>query len=617
MTDALPPAITSDTFTATQSGGASGFTASGSGNINDTVNLPAGSSITYTLNANIASNATGNLVNTATVTAPPGVTDPNPGNNSATDSDALTPQVTLAVVKTDGSATYTPGGTATYTVTVTDTGASDAADVSVSDALPGGVTLTASVTCVANGGTTSCGTVTGSIGGTGFGATGATVGSGLGNSLVFTVPVAFASDLTTDPLVNTATATDLATNATASGFDSDSLAPQVTLAVAKTDGSTTYTPGGTATYTITVTHGGLSDATNVTVSDALPAGVTLTGTVTCLANGTAGCGTVTGLAGQTNLGATGAQIAAGPGNSLVFTAPVAFAAGLMTDPLVNTATATDLLSGAIGSGIDSDGRSPQVTLAVIKTDGSPTYTPGGTATYTVTITDTGLTDALNVSVADALPAGVTLTASATCVATGVANCGAVTGGAGQSNVSATGATVGAGGGSSLVFTVPVAFDSNLADNPLVNAATAMDLASGATGSGSDSDTRAAQAVLAVTKTDGSATYTPGGTATYTIVVTNAGPSDALNTTLSDALPAGVTLTANATCVAAGTASCGVVTGDGRPDEPRYVRRIDRRGRGQFAYLYRARGVCVEFDQQPADQYRNCDRPRQRSGDGER
>ena len=85
------------------------------------------------------------------------MTDPNLSNNSATDTTPLAPQVTLAVVKTDGSLTYTPGGIATYTVTVTDTGASDAADVTVSDSLPPGVTLTANVTCVANG-SASCGT---------------------------------------------------------------------------------------------------------------------------------------------------------------------------------------------------------------------------------------------------------------------------------------------------------------------------------------------------------------------------------------------------------------------------------------------------------------------------
>jgi len=51
--------------------GASGFTASGSGDINDSsVNLPAGGSVTYTVHATVAASATGTLDNTATVTAP-------------------------------------------------------------------------------------------------------------------------------------------------------------------------------------------------------------------------------------------------------------------------------------------------------------------------------------------------------------------------------------------------------------------------------------------------------------------------------------------------------------------------------------------------------------------
>ena len=79
----MPAAIASDTFTAVATGGASGFTASGSGNINDTVNLPVGSTITYTVVANISGSASGNLVNTATVTRAGRRDRPESGQQSA------------------------------------------------------------------------------------------------------------------------------------------------------------------------------------------------------------------------------------------------------------------------------------------------------------------------------------------------------------------------------------------------------------------------------------------------------------------------------------------------------------------------------------------------------
>jgi uncharacterized repeat protein (TIGR01451 family) len=87
VTDNFPSVFTGVTFTATQMGGASGFTASGSGNIRDTVTMPVGSRISYTASGSISPSARGPLSNTATVTVPGGVTDPNPANNSATDTD--------------------------------------------------------------------------------------------------------------------------------------------------------------------------------------------------------------------------------------------------------------------------------------------------------------------------------------------------------------------------------------------------------------------------------------------------------------------------------------------------------------------------------------------------
>ncbi len=561
VTDPLPEGVTlGGTVTCTVAGTATCGTVTGIagqtslGTTGATIAAGAGNSLTFTVPVNYASSMTAaTLVNTVDVS------DPASPPASASDSSTRQTSVALVVTKTDGSDTYTPGGTATYVVTVENSGPSDAADVTVSDTLPAGVTLTATVTCTANG-VATCGAVTGSNGQASFGATGATLGAGAGDSLVFTVPVAFAAGMIADPLVNTASATDVATGATANGNDSDALAAQVSLAVTKTDGSNTYTPGGNATYTVAVRNGGLSTANAVTVTDSLPAGVTLSGTVSCAASGASSCGTVSGVAGQTSFGATGAIVAAGAGNQIVFTVPVTFAAAMNTEPLVNTATTADGPSGATGSGSDSDARSAQVTLVVTKTDNSETYVPGGTGLYVVTLRNTGTSDALDITLNDPLPVGVALTGAVQCVANGIATCGAVTGSAGQTTFGTTGAGLGTDAGDSLVFTAPVAFASSLADDPLVNTATATDLASGATASGSDSDTLPANVSLAVTKTDGTSTYVPGGNGAYTIVVTNTGNSDAVNVSVNDTLPAGVVIDGAVTCSVTGDASCGVISG---------------------------------------------------------
>ena len=302
--------------------------------------------------------------------------------------------------------------------------------------------------------------------------------------------------MTTDPLVNTATANDVPSGAAGSGSDSDVRAAQVTLAVSKTDGSVTYTPGGAATYSIVVGNTGASNALDVAVADPLPAGVTLTAAVTCTAAGAATCGAVTGVAGQASFGTTGATIPAGAANTLTFSAPVAFATSLVDDPLVNAVAVSDAGSGASGTATDSDVRAAQALLAVSKTDGSATYTPGGTATYIVTVSNAGPSDALGVTVTDLLPAGVTLSAAATCAANGSASCGTITGTTGQTSFGANAARIGAGAANSLVFTVPVAFAPGMTADPLVNTVNATDPAAPAAATGSDTNARTAAVTLA-------------------------------------------------------------------------------------------------------------------------
>jgi uncharacterized repeat protein (TIGR01451 family) len=66
---------------------------------------------------------------------------------------------------------------------------------------------------------------------------------------------------------------------------------------------------------------------------------------------------------------------------------------------------------------------------------------------------------------------------------------------------------------------------------------------------------AATVALGVSKSDSITDYTPGGNATYTVVVTNTGNVPAIGTLVDDTLPAGLTLTATWTCVASTGGTC--------------------------------------------------------------
>ena len=85
-----PPVSSTSPRTSTGSGGVTGNDATGSGDINDVVNLPVGGSLTYTVSATVDPSLTsGSISNTATVTSPTGLPDPTAGNNTATDNTAI------------------------------------------------------------------------------------------------------------------------------------------------------------------------------------------------------------------------------------------------------------------------------------------------------------------------------------------------------------------------------------------------------------------------------------------------------------------------------------------------------------------------------------------------
>jgi uncharacterized repeat protein (TIGR01451 family) len=535
VADTFPASLTC-TWTCVGAGGGT-CTASGSGNLNDSVNLPSGGSVIYTASCAISGAASGSLSNTATVAAPGGVTDPAPGDNSATDTDTLSASADLSITKTDGVTTATPGGSVTYTISASNAGPSTASGATVADTFPAALTCT--WTCVGAGG----GTCTAS----GSGNLSDSVNLPSGGSVTYTASCTIAGTAT-GSLSNTATVTEPAgvsdpTPGNNSATDTDTLAPDADLSITKTDGVTTATSGGSTTYTITASNSGPSTATAATVADTFPASLTCTWTCAGLAGGTctaAGSGNVND---SVNLPSGGSAtytasctISAAATGSLSNTATITAPAGV-TDPTPGNNSATD--TDTLGASAD---------LSITKTDGVTTATPGGSTTYTITASNAGPSTATAATVADTFPASLTCTW--TCVGAGGGTCTA----AGSGNVNDS-VNLPSGGSATYTAscTISAAATGSLSNTATITAPAGVTDPTPGNNSATDTDTLGASADLSITKTDGVTTATPGGSTTYTITASNAGPSAATGATVADTFPASLTCTW--TCVGAGGGTC--------------------------------------------------------------
>ncbi|HEX4953929.1 MAG TPA: proprotein convertase P-domain-containing protein [Thermoanaerobaculia bacterium] len=277
VADTFPAALTGVTWTCTGAGGGT-CTAAGAGNISDTANLPAGGSVTYTVNATVSGSATGTLVNTATVAAGTGVTDPNPGNNSATDTDTINLVADLAITKTDGLTNATPGQATTYTIVASNAGPSAASSAFVSDTFPAALTGV-TWTCVGAGGGTCTAAGAGNISDT--------VNLPSGGSVTYTVNATI-SGVFFGTLTNTATVAVAPPPGTGGGIgdpnpgnnsatDTTEVGSPANVSATKTV-SGDFQPGGAIIYTVVLINNGTGaqlDNPGDEFTDVLPPQVTL------------------------------------------------------------------------------------------------------------------------------------------------------------------------------------------------------------------------------------------------------------------------------------------------------------------------------------------------------
>ncbi len=274
------------------------------------------------------------------------------------------------------------------------------------------------------------------------------------------------------------------------------------LGIAKADAPDPVVAGETLTYRVTVTNAGPSDAHDVRVTDTLPAGVTFQETVGCAEdpNGVPVCtlGTIpagTSKSYQIKVGVDSATL-----GLILNTATVTSSTG-DPNPIDNTVTIDTTVIG-------------RADLGIAKADAPDPVVAGETLTYTVTVTNAGPSDARDVRVTDTLPAGVTFQETVGCAEdpNGVPVCtlGTIPAGTSKSyqiKVGVDSATLG------LILNTATVTSSTGDPNTIDNTVTI-------------DTTVIGRADLGIAKADAPDPVVAGETLTYTVTVTNAGPSDA-------------------------------------------------------------------------------------------
>jgi len=489
---------------------------------------PAGQTSTFVLTGNIpAGSVSGEeFQNIVTVSAD---NDSNEENNSSS-TQLMVSQADLAVLKA-GPTSVAAGEEIAFTITVTNNGPDAASDATLLDMLPPNTTF---VSLVQNTGPTAvCSTPPPGSGGT-VSCTWTFLASGASPQFTLTLETG-----NTTSVANTATVSSNAADSNTGNNSSTAtttVTPNADLAVTKT-GPSTATAGGTVTYTVTVTNEGPSDATNVSLTDAVPANATFasrtqtTGPAfTCTDPPVGGTGTITCTIATFAEGASATfQIvmnvspAAQTGNTVINIATVTSETA-DADGSDNTATSTATVA------VDAD-------LSVTKT--GPTSAPAGAnITYTVTVANGGPSDAASVTLTDNTPANTTFV-SLTQTGGPTFSCSTpAVGGTGPITCSI--ASLVSGASASFEIVVDVA-DGTASGTAIVNTATVTSTTSDSDPSDNSASSTAtvSEADLSITKL-GPNTVGPGLTAAYDITVTNDGPSSAVSVTLTDILPANTT-----------------------------------------------------------------------------
>lgn len=469
-----------------------------------------------TVTVTVSTSTPGVIVNTASVTgAEP---DPAPGNNTASEPTTIgnPSDADLEVTKIDSPDPVVVDGLVAYTIVVENRGPAAASTVQMTDAVPVSTVFESlgvppgwvcTTPAVGAAGTVSCGVATLASGAS------ATFdlrvrlvgGTPAGTTLSNTASVTSATP-DPDPANNTDTEPTLVAGPGAAD-----------VAIVKTDAPDPQAAGAPVSYSFAITNHGPSTATNVTVSDPLPAG-------TALVAASPGCSVAAGV-----LTCTVGTLAPGASTAVGITISTPPVPGMLTNVATVSATESDP--------VPANNSEPEDTTLVQRADvriakaGPATATPGSTLVYSLTITNDGPSVADNVTVTDPTPAGLTfVSTSGACTTTFPCLLGTML--PAESRVI------------TVTFQVPAAYT---APDPIVNVASVSTTTAGdnpANNSASVSTPLAFAGDVAVAKTASTLSPGVGANFDYLITVTNLGPSNVTNVVITESLPGGVTYQAH-------------------------------------------------------------------------
>lgn len=514
--------------------------------------LANGQSVTFEIktlvNANTDSLANGptNMTNTATVGSLQAI-DPDTSNNTASDTVIVEESADLQLTKICDNSTVQAGQNSTCTIYVDNHGPSDARNVVLTDTLTstGSFTIVSATPsqgtpCTFTAGSHTSNTVTCDLGT--IAAASSTVTGRATTAAVITASEAqTVSDVAS---VNSDTPDPNSSNNTATA--SVSFSAVADLAITSLTGTPNpVTAGQNLTYALAIKNLGPSTATNVVLADNLPAGVKV---VSVTASGgtppnpcTAG---VPGDSTQPTTCAFGTLAVNATGTMTIVVTVLPQTTGIIHDDARVSSDTFDPNNSNNLAHVDTN-VTVQPDLLVTTTSNHNPATAGLPMTYTTTITNqnpgaSGATStATNVVLTQTLDSKVTFASATITGGTGACSLGS---GTPQPVICQLGTL---NPGQQAVVYINVTVNANAADSAGGGSVT---ISSTATATSDGTDMNAADntttltttvtpsADLGIVLTSDASVYKPSTTIHYTITVTNAGPSDAVNLVITQNLP---------------------------------------------------------------------------------